>query len=209
VTSIWKLIGLAAIAGIPLRAQTIDPPSRYDGKWWLAVSQIRRVGFIDGYADCSVADAKNKKLGNVSPSTFEPKVTKYFTSAPSNFKIPASKALQSLALEEPVAKYDPFAEHYPDKHGYYDGDYWRMMEPDHRLGLVEGLLACYVPLDPTRWRYSKPPRLYVGEISAWYGVKENDPAEINEQRYRSKIADVLYRFRDNSGPGSKKTHTGK
>src|SRR5262249_31962470 len=78
----------------------------------------------------------------------------------------------------------------------FDGDYWRQSLPDQREGLIQGFLACYGELKTRTARFSKPYSWYVSEISKWFGVKEDDPAEIDSKRESVEIATVLFKFKD-------------
>jgi hypothetical protein len=78
----------------------------------------------------------------------------------------------------------------------FDGEYWRQAVPDQREGLIQGFLACYGELATRTARFSKPDSWYVSEISKWFGVKEDDPGEIDLKRQSVGIATVLFMFKD-------------
>jgi hypothetical protein len=141
-------------------------------------------------------DAGQKQLANISWYVLEPKITSFVESNKSNLKMSVAQLIAAVARPQAANPDDKYAQHFPGKHGFFDGEYWRMSPPDHRAGFVEGFLNCYRSLIPTKNSFSRPALLYAQDISKWYGVSDSDPAVINSQRTDAKIADVLLRFRD-------------
>ena len=185
-----KILTLTLLAG------TIFPCVAYDGNWWISSTKERRLGFLAGYTDCSVDDAGQKQLANISWYVLEPRITAFVESNKSNLKISVAQLIAAVARPQAADPNDKYAQHFPGKHGFFDGEYWRMSYPDHRAGFVEGYLDCYRSLIRTNNSFSRPARLYAQDISKWYGVSDSDPGEINSQRTDAKIAGVLLRFRD-------------
>ena len=172
----------------------------YDGKWWLSVSENQRQGFLQGYAACYIYDTDGKLEFEESRYTYEPRITGYLQSNSDE----QSKSIEEMFWKmaqppyaQPVHKSPGPAEEVKGKYGYVDGDYWRQAEVPHRLGFIQGFLYCYSKhAKVRRGTFSKPVSWYVEAISKWFGVKSDDPAEINLARFNVKIPDVLFRFRD-------------
>jgi hypothetical protein len=166
-----------------------------DGNWWRASDKAQREGFLAGYVDCSTAEAKNKVF-EVQWNNYEPKITEFYNAHPTELKKPVAEVfLQVIGQYPQNPKALATGEKYTGKHGMFDGEYWRQV-PDQREGFVQGLLVCYQGLKTKRATFSKPAAWYASEISKWYGVREDDPSEINEKRVSVAIADVLLKFRD-------------
>ena len=91
-------------------------------------------------------------------------------------------------------------EHYSERHGVFDGEYWLQSVPAHRLGFIEGYLACQRAEGKPVAGFSKSADWYAAQISQWYSVKAGDPSEINEKRVDRKIANALYLLRDKPAP---------
>ena len=172
----------------------------YDGAWWSTATTEHHLGWLAGYIDCARGKAGNKELGHISWYTLEPEVTKFYSANPNESKRlipdvvsqiiarPAMRALMDARAKdeggEPVAG------------TIFDGEYWRQSVPDHREGYIQGFLTCYGALKTRTASFSKPDSWYVSEISKWFGVKEDDPAEIDVKRESVPIATVLFKFKD-------------
>lgn len=83
----------------------------------------------------------------------------------------------------------------PEKHGIFNGDYWRVSTPEHRLGFVEGYLECREAIGKRGARFTRPPEQYREEISRWYEARSESPV-VRTKRGDEKIADVLERLAD-------------
>jgi hypothetical protein len=65
---------------------------------------------------------------------------------------------------------------------------------------VEGYLWCHTHLARDKGEtFSKGPGEYASLITRWYGFVEQT-GDINAARERTKIAEVLYKFRDGAAP---------
>lgn len=179
-------------------AQTPVSPKIYDGKWWASTSKEQRVGFLSGYADCSINDVGDKRWSHFSAINEEPKVSKYFADHASDMSLEVETVLWKLWPESKQTKPAPNGDTYRDKHGFFDGDYWRQADASHRLGFIQGYLFCQKKHSKPAATFSSTPEWYVVRISNWYGLKANDPDEIDEKKVDQKIANVLYLLRDRS-----------
>lgn len=190
------LTGVLIIGSLASTNSTQSRP--YAGQWWDSTSDDRHSGYLAGYLDCAAYDKGEKSLSEVSWQTYQPFISQFYKSHPAD----REKAVW-LVFREAVAKNPPktnsSGEQYSQKHGIFDGEYWRIMMPDERLGFVEGYIRCRTSITPTS-TFSKKPELYVSEISKWYRIKQD---EIDPSRESIPIATVLYKFRDRV-PGRKK-----
>jgi len=166
----------------------------HDGKWWLSVDKDQRLGFVDGYIDCYVFVRKGPLPFLESPNQYEQRVTEHLKNHVSDCSKPVTQVLEVIAAK-PAAK---TTGKWEEEHGLFDGDYWRQAEPSGRVGFIQGFLECQRKDGKAVAKFSRSDDWYVAQISQWYGIKEDDPGEINPKRESKKIADVLYTFKDKS-----------
>lgn len=167
----------------------------YDGIWWNAASKGERTGFLAGYIDCATYDAEQKSMINVSWDLLEPRITSFYHGNASDLRKPVSKVLAQLRSEGRAQRLNN-GESYSEEHGIFDGEYWRQLLDDERRGFIEGYMACQKEYGKPAASFSRKTRWYVAQISGWYGIRADDPSEINEKRSLRKIADVLSLFKD-------------
>jgi len=170
----------------------------YDGKWWNEISEDERVEFLAGYSDCAVYDA-GQPVRNNSFYQLEAEITKYYSENKSELEKPAITVLRHIYATGKLKPREPDygGEHYPEKHGFFDGEYWRQLHFENvLLRFIEGYLVCQREFKKPEASFSREAKWYVKQISEWYGVRSDDPGKINEERYQDKIADVLYRLKD-------------
>src|SRR5262245_10616023 len=164
----------------------------HDGKWWLSVDKDQRLGFVAGYIDCYVFVRKGPLPFLESWYAYEERVTEHLKKHVADRSKPVTQVLEAIAAK-PVAK---TTNKWEEEHGIFDGDYWRQAEPSQRVGFVQGFLECQRKDGKAVAKFSRSDDWYVAQISQWYGIKEDDPGEINPERESKKIADVLYAFKD-------------
>jgi hypothetical protein len=77
-------------------------------------------------------------------------------------------------------------EAWPEKHGYFDGRWWRGMSNDPlHIGFVEGEIACFeTEADSTR-TFGESATHYIQLLNEWYQ---------HEDREATKVPDVLIRL---------------
>ena len=63
------------VAALSSCAQSPTAPKAHDGQWWIAISKDQRIGFLSGFADCSINDVGEKRLTHFSAINEEPKIT--------------------------------------------------------------------------------------------------------------------------------------
>jgi len=99
------------------------------------------------------------------------------------------------------AKRSAAREGWRERHGYFDGLWWKGSNPTEQLGFVEGYTTCH----NRELRKAKPlefqPANYVQLISAWYTPAGDESVVAHHQA--EKIADVLLRFSEHAGSASR------
>ena len=166
----------------------------HDGNWWLSVDKDQRLGFVAGYMDCYVFVRKGPLPFLESWYTYEERVTEHLKKHVADRSKLVTQVLETIAAKRGTKPNGNRGE----KHGIFDGEYWRQALPSQRIGFIQGFLECQRKDGKAVAKFSRSDDWYVAQISQWYGVKEDDPAEINEKRESKKIADVLYTFKDKS-----------
>ena len=171
----------------------------YDGKWWNDLPRDERLAFTAGYFDCAVYDAGQDNMGDISWYQIESEVTRFYNENTPELEKTVIVVIRQLYATGKLKhrKPDYTGEYYPEKHGIFDGEYWRQLHFENvLLRFIEGYLVCQREFKKPEASFSREAKWYVKQISEWYGVRSDDPGKINEERYQDKIADVLYRLKD-------------
>lgn len=176
---ILLLLGLAAA----------QQSRKLDGNWWLSIEANERVEFLAGYIDCYTSDFGDKnRTFPESWYAYAPRITRYYTQNPQKVTRRASSVLLDVRSKTPP-KPQKGGEVWTEKHGFFNGQYWREMGAAERTAFIEGYLACYREHLPSRpERFARSAETYAGEISQWFGA--------GATHEDAAIADVLYRFAD-------------
>jgi hypothetical protein len=197
------IITLALLSNAVVCGAQVQPMTQptYTGRWWSTAAPGERYGFMAGYFDCDRWDRKGpSRYAAISIDAYRARVTEYFLENSSRLaeSVPSAMAHTAHRSTEPVSK---GGEINHDRHGFYDGVYWLGMYGGggvkEQLGFVEGYLACTAMLPAVgRASYSRAPDEYRARIGEWYRF---DPktGDTDPTRDKTKIADVLRRFRDN------------
>jgi hypothetical protein len=185
--------------------------SSYDGHWWLSISPAERSGFLNGYFDCYTYEYKGPARFTVNPPAIaRDLITKFYEGSPSRLSEPVPKVFYRFRNHPGEKTTATDGQPIKGRHGFYDGTYWKQISAlggkAEQLGFVQGYLWCHVRLSRDRGGvFSRPPSEYVALITRWYGFVE-DTGDIDAKREPAKIADVLFKFRDqelHSKSGSK------
>lgn len=118
----------------------------HDGAWWVSTSTERRLGYLAGYGDCALYDAHRSELSDVSWYLAEPEVTRYYRENPSGTRMPVGVVLLQVAARSQNPSRS--GEAVSGKHGLFDGEYWRRIPGDQRLGFIEGYVDCRGAMAP-------------------------------------------------------------
>jgi hypothetical protein len=166
--------------------------STYDGNWWVSVVHDQRLGFVDGYVDCSALVNPRDQFYNAVPfEELVKRVDAFYSANAHETSQPVLSVLRRVANSSPVTTTPK------STFGLFDGEDWRQASEPYRLGFVQGYRFCYQSSgDMHLGRFGKSNQWYVDRISSWYGVTKGDPSEINPKRYKRMIAQVLFLFKD-------------
>jgi hypothetical protein len=165
-----------------------------DGHWWQTLDNDERVQFLAGFIDCYVYDFGDRN--NTFPEswyTYAPRITQYYQQPNSQVSRSVTSVLFDIRSKHP-AKPLPGGETWTNRHGFFNGEYWREITPDQRVAFIEGYLACYREhLGARRRKFSKPAGTYAENISRWFGINGDD---MNTKLEDVAIADALYKYAD-------------
>lgn len=174
----------------------------YGGKWWLSVASLEQRGYINGDTDCYIWELGGKARAGSATGDVQAFVNRFYEDPP-HWPVPMFRVILMFDTRHAAShKASPSGgEVWNGPHGYWDGLWWKgagYPNTLEQLGYVEGYLACYQgEAHSPKGTFSKPPAQYVSLITGWYKTTGREDA---------KIADVLFKFRDNpqsSKPGSK------
>jgi hypothetical protein len=175
----------------------------YGGKWWLSVSALEQRGYINGDFDCDTWELGDESAPNSTAEDVQKFVSQFYEDPP-HWSVAVFRVIRMFDSHHagPSKKSRvPDGEMWSEPHGYWDGLWWKgagYPNTLEQLGFVEGYLACYQGgAHSPKGTFSKSPAEYVSLISGWYERTGKEDA---------KIADVLFKFRDNlqnSKPGRK------
>ncbi len=166
----------------------------YDGSWWSSVGKEERTGFLAGYIDCDSDSMGRSRVADVRWNRAEAAISEYYATHVSERNMRVALVLVRIAPQV-KRRTTGRGEIHGEKHGIFDGEYWRVSSPAHRHGFIQGYLQC---LQEGGRGSGYPHRVewYVSRISQWYGLTSDDPSEANAQRADRKIADVLELVKD-------------
>lgn len=165
----------------------------HDGKWWLSLGKEERIAYVAGYIDYYVYVRKGPLSFSDALDTYVEYMAKKLNNSGADRGKPIFEVLETIAAKS-VARPNKGGEEISG--GIFDGDYWRQLERSERIAFIQGLLDCQRKDEKAVTRFSRGDDSYVAQISQWYGVKEDDPSEINEKRESKKIHEVMNQFKD-------------
>ena len=164
--------------------------STYDRVWWESTGKDERTQFVAGYLDCAAYDDGNTRLAEAQWNGIEPEITRYYASHPQMTRRTVPSLI--LALGAASRSTDPAGEPYPEKHGIFDGDYWRQITPSGRIGFVEGYLACRTSGLEKHQFAAHTAAWYVSQIDRTYRVTPEDDEDENDAS--KKIASIIQKL---------------
>jgi hypothetical protein len=159
----------------------------FDGFRWRSMSREERLGFLAGTGDCEGGDGR-RLVGSWYVAL--PLVSAHYARTPADRLRPIAEVLLAVEPQE-RPRVELGAELHPEKHGFFDGDYWRQADAAHRRGFVEGYLECLRHLPGAHGPLQEDAAWYLPRISGWYGVRDDDGTVLDPARAGDKIADVL------------------
>jgi len=166
----------------------------YDGDWWQQRSSPELEGFIFGYGDCYADPAGQKIRMSLDDADTRIAVGIFYQGHQKLRTRPVADVLKDIwagHISVHEAKRAAPGEGWRERHGYFDGLWWKGSSSAEQLGFVEGYVACH----NREQRKAKPlqlePARYVEILGAWYAPSNESVAA---QHQAEKIADVLLRF---------------
>ena len=194
-TTLRLLASLAGLLVLQANGGALPSDGVKEGVWWQSAPRDERLGYLAGYIDCAVYDA-GKDMGRQSWYSLAPKISAQYAKRSDKLMQPVSAILKELVSAEAVRHGEEGGEHYDEKHGFFDGEYWRRGGGEHRLGFIEGYLDCWKTEGVKGGKFSMPAGKYVALLSDWFGISANDPRMVRADRATKKIAEALWIFRD-------------
>jgi hypothetical protein len=173
--------GVGATPAPSLRAKT----------WWNTLSGNDRRAFLAGENDCYRNDFQRPDYIKEPIEFFSDKVSQYYLNVTGSENEPILSVIQKLEPQttEPYNPDAAHAENYPEKHGYFDGDYWYQIQ-ESKPYFVEGYLACQEAYLAKKTH--RTTRYYVEFMNSWYGYTDNNDVGIpSTHSTDEKIADVI------------------
>ena len=186
------LVAAILLASPHVQAQT------YDAAWWGNLTAEERTKFYSGVIDCYIVEAHGKTYSDGPIESVVQAISTYYQRHPEasrrsvldvTLEVSTSDTSPHLAGER---HRDPGAEYWDEPHGYFDGEYWRQSVDPERQAFVRGYLACRAKYLHSTTDVSIA--VIVSKISKWYGVKDDDPSEIDDRHANDKIGDLLDRI---------------
>jgi len=167
----------------------------YDGAWWQLRTAPEQEGFIFGFGDCYADPGGQKIRILLDDSEIRIAMGTYFQGHEKLHTRPVAQVLKDIwsgHISVPEAKRAAAGEGWRERHGYFDGLWWKGSSPTEQLGFVEGYIACH----NTEHRKVQPLRLpaasYVQSINKWYAMPGDE--SVAAQRRAEKVGDVMLRF---------------
>jgi hypothetical protein len=161
-----------------------------DGLWWDTLSPAERSGYINGYEDCYVYDAKGIHTATGwTANHYVQAVEGFYREHSDQRATPVSSVLKQINRTGKPRPIPKGGEEWKERHGYYDGLWWRGSSPSEQLGYIEGYLSCYsTEVTTSARRFSKAFPEYVKLLNTY--MKEHLHSD------EEKVANILGRFAD-------------
>ena len=174
----------------------------FDGIWWLASTAAEQEGFTLGYGDCWADPSALRVHMLTDDATLRIAVSDYFQSHEAKRNRPVPEVLKEIwSGHIPVrgAEKAQLGEGWRDRHGFFDGAWWKGSNPAERLGFIEGYITCINEAKKKSTALQLEPEQYVQWVDHWYAITGDD--EVTAQRQAVKVADVLVRVGNHPSSG--------
>ena len=188
-----SLIQLFPILILSFFANADQKAKEYDGHWWDSIYKEEQDGFISGYLDCCIYDAKIQNAPNGPIVEIIRRIDQYYRSKSAIQEKPVVEVLKQINRGPSNTAGQDRKKKARERHGSYDGDYWRQSSHAARTGFVQGYILCR-----SKYLNEKFPMQvenYVKAISQWYGVSDTDESEMNVKTADDKVGDVLIKLK--------------
>jgi hypothetical protein len=181
--------------------------TEYDGHWWLLLTSEEKSGYLSGDADCYRFELKKKFAYTKPAAEVEESITNLYRDNSDDRSVPVYEAIRIADRQPALRPPARGGEVWNERHGYWDGQWWREGTPADRLGFVEGYLACYSRSQKPHGAFSRTPPQYVRLVNQWYELNE-ETGDVDPTRVDAKIAAVLFKFVDSAAIGALSPATG-
>lgn len=190
-----RLRRLGMIAAVMLPTLVCAQSKSYDGIWWQTRTSAEQEGFIYGYGDCYADPAGQRIRMSLDDADTRLAVGIYYQSHQKNLSRPAAHVLKDVWTGH-ITVHDstrpaPGAG-WRERHGFFDGTWWKGSSSAEQLGFVEGYVACHNSESRKPKLLTLEPDKYVEMLSAWYSSDGDD--SVAAQHRAEKIADVFQRL---------------
>ena len=173
-----------------LRAQG----SHLDGVWWLLSTAAEQEGFTLGYGDCWADPDVQRVRMLTDDATLRIAVSDYYQGHTAQRSRPVGEVLKDMwsgHYKMTGAERAQPGQGWRDRHGFFDGGWWKGSNSTERLGFVEGYTSCINSGKNKQASLQLAPQQYVRWVDRWYAG--GGDAETESQRQAVKIRDVLMR----------------
>lgn len=189
-----SLLKGCALAAFLLVSATLSAQTSlgFDRGWWMGISQEEQLGFVSGYLDCYIYDAHGGGNTSGSLQSYVDNVSQFYRSDTTDTgkSVPDLLRRQITARSASTAK---SASSSSNSHSYFNGNYWRQLEDERRIGFVEGYASCRSGFLHDEHLKNLDSKKCASEISQWYGVDPADPSAINESRVTTQVSEIIDR----------------
>lgn len=172
--------------------------AKYDGQWWSKVSVREQEQFLWGYTDCEW-DSLNRPAPYagkyyLSYAKLRLEITKHYQMGQPHLKEPVGSVITTVLQHPNLNKRTPpeGGEAWTEKHGFFDGLFWKGGTIEEQRGFVAGEIACFNTYAASRAYFPKSSDEYVALIDKWYSTTGHDE--------NAKVPDVLLRFAQKRSP---------
>ena len=189
------------VASVAIQSNGQETP-KYKGRWWLSLSEEKRVIFLDGYLDCYKFEAnRSDRFGALFLRAKQ--VTAMYETDPTTLGVSVADAFYKFRLKESDPEPMPGGEVWSEPHWYYDGEFFRQMGPSGRVVFLEGYMYCLERSVPSlRRAFPRTVQHYSNLVTTWFEI-DDEKETINIETMREPIATVLKRFASSSCPKKK------
>jgi len=116
----------------------------YDGVWWQMRTAPEQEGFIFGFGDCYADPAGRRIRMLVDDADIRIAVSTYYQGHQKSRTRPVAQVLKDIwagHISVPGTKHADAGEGWRERHGYFDGLWWKGSTNTEQLGFVEGYIA--------------------------------------------------------------------
>jgi len=167
----------------------------YDGVWWQMRTASEQEGFIFGFGDCYADPGGQRIRMLIDDADMRIAVSTYYQGHQKSRARPVGQVLKDIwsgHTSVPGARHAGAREGWRERHGYFDGLWWKGSSSTEQLGFVEGYIACHGTEHRKARQFQLSPASYVQSINGWYASPADET--VAAQRRAEKIEDVLLRF---------------